>query len=131
MEISTRASQLTPSLTLSIDSKAKAMKSEGIDICGFGAGEPDFDTPENVKEAAIRAIRAGKTKYTVVDGIPELKAAIVAKFKRENDLDYKPEEISVGAGGKQVLKGILDKITAALALIAAFAFRHAAEPERA
>ena len=74
-----------------------------MDVIGLGAGEPDFDTPDNIKEAAIRAIREGKTKYTAIDGIPELKAAIVAKFKRENGLDYKPEEISVGTGGKQVL----------------------------
>ena len=103
MEISSRAAQLTPSLTLSIDSKAKAMKLEGIDICGFGAGEPDFDTPEHIKQAAIDAMRKGKTKYTNVDGIPELKSAIAAKMKRDHGLEYKNSQISVGTGGKQVL----------------------------
>src|SRR6187549_2192602 len=72
MEISERAAQLTPSLTLSIDAKAKAMKAEGIDVCGFGAGEPDFDTPEHIKEAAIAALQAGFTKYTPSAGLPEL-----------------------------------------------------------
>ena len=74
-----------------------------MDVIGLGAGEPDFDTPDNIKEAAIRAIREGKTKYTAIDGIPELKAAIAAKFKRENGIDYTLDEISVGTGGKQVL----------------------------
>ena len=83
--------------------KARELKAEGRDVIGLAAGEPDFDTPDNIKEAAIAAIRRGKTKYTDVDGIPELKTAIVAKFKRENGLDYKPSQISVGTGGKQVL----------------------------
>jgi aspartate aminotransferase len=95
--------RIKPSATVAITEKARQLKAAGRDVIGLAAGEPDFDTPDNVKEAAIRAIRAGKTKYTPVDGIPELKAAIAAKFKRENRLDYKPEEISVGAGGKQVL----------------------------
>src|SRR2546429_9391900 len=94
--------RIKPSATIAVTDKARALKAAGRDVIGLGAGEPDFDTPENVKEAAIRAIRAGKTKYTPVDGIPELKAAIAQKFKRENGLDYPPEEISVGAGGKQV-----------------------------
>ena len=89
--------------TIAVTDKARELKAAGRDVIGLGAGEPDFDTPDNIKEAAIRAIREGKTKYTAVDGIPELKAAIAAKFKRENDLDYKPDEISVGTGGKQVL----------------------------
>ena len=80
MEISERAAQLSPSLTLSIDSKAKAMKAEGIDVCGFGAGEPDFDTPEHIKKAAIDALEAGFTKYTPSAGIPELRQAIAEKF---------------------------------------------------
>ena len=101
MEISARAAQLTPSLTLTIDSKAKAMKAEGIDVCGFGAGEPDFDTPEHIKEAAIRAIRAGQTKYTAVGGTPTLKRAVIEKFRRENGLDYKADQILVSCGGKQ------------------------------
>ncbi len=95
--------RIKPSATLAVTDKARELKAAGRDIIGLGAGEPDFDTPDNIKEAAIRAIRDGKTKYTAVDGMPELKAAIVAKFKRENNLDYKPEEISVGTGGKQVL----------------------------
>ena len=80
MELAQRATILTPSLTLSIDSKAKAMKAEGIDVCGFGAGEPDFDTPEHIKAAAQAAIEAGFTKYTPSSGIPELRQAIAEKF---------------------------------------------------
>ena len=95
--------RIKPSATVAVTDKARALKAAGSDVIGLGAGEPDFDTPENIKEAAIRAIREGKTKYTAVDGIPELKAAIVAKFKRENGIDYAPDEISVGTGGKQVL----------------------------
>src|SRR5919198_1136999 len=79
----------------------------GRDVIGLGAGEPDFDTPDNIKEAAVKAIKAGKTKYTAVDGIPELKDAIARKFKRENGLDYKPSQIIVGTGGKQVLYNAL------------------------
>ncbi len=95
--------RIKPSATIAVSDKARQLKAAGRDVIGLGAGEPDFDTPDNVKEAAIRAIREGKTKYTNVDGIPELKAAVAAKFARENHLDYKPEEISVGTGGKQVL----------------------------
>jgi aspartate aminotransferase len=95
--------RVKPSATLVVTTKAAELKRAGRDVIGLGAGEPDFDTPENIKEAAIRAIREGKTKYTAVDGIPELKEAIVAKFKRENNLDYKPSEITVGVGGKHVL----------------------------
>ncbi len=95
--------RIRPSATIAVTDKARALKAAGVDVIGLGAGEPDFDTPDNIKEAAIRAIRAGKTKYTAIDGMPELKAAIAAKFKRENGLDYKPDEISVGTGGKQVL----------------------------
>src|SRR5215210_9360473 len=92
MEISERASQLTPSLTLSIDSKAKAMKAEGLDVCGFGAGEPDFDTPEHVKEAAIAALQAGFTKYTPSAGIPELRQAIAEKMQNENGRSNKQSQ---------------------------------------
>ena len=99
--------RIKPSATIGVTDKARELKAAGRDIIGLGAGEPDFDTPENIKEAAIRAIRAGKTKYTAVDGIPELKAAIVAKFKRENNLDYKPGQVTVGTGGKQVLYNAL------------------------
>jgi len=101
--LSDSLARIKPSATVAVSDKARALKAAGRDVIGLGAGEPDFDTPDNVKDAAIKAIRDGKTKYTAVDGIPELKAAIVKKFKRENGLDYKPEEISVGAGGKQVL----------------------------
>ena len=95
--------RIKPSATIAVTDKARELKAAGRDVIGLGAGEPDFDTPENIKEAGIRAIREGKTKYTAVDGIPELKAAIAAKFARENHLDYKLDEISVGNGGKQVL----------------------------
>jgi aspartate aminotransferase len=95
-----RATILTPSLTLSIDSKAKAMKAEGIDVCGFGAGEPDFDTPEHIKAAAQGAIETGFTKYTPSSGIPELRQAISEKFKADNGLDYKPSQIIVSNGAK-------------------------------
>lgn len=95
--------RIKPSATIAVTDKARELKQAGRDVIGLGAGEPDFDTPDNIKEAAIKAIRDGKTKYTAVDGMPELKAAIVEKFKRENGLDYRPEEISVGTGGKQVL----------------------------
>jgi aspartate aminotransferase len=100
-------SRVKPSATIAVTNKARELKAAGRDVIGLGAGEPDFDTPENIKEAAIRAIRDGKTKYTAVDGIPELKAAIVAKFARENGLAYTPAEISVGTGGKQVLYNAL------------------------
>jgi aspartate aminotransferase len=100
MEISARAAQLTPSLTLSIDSKAKAMKAEGIDVCGFGAGEPDFDTPEHIKRAAIEAIEAGFTKYTPSSGIPELRQAIAEKLAADNQLTYRASQIIVSNGAK-------------------------------
>src|SRR5881409_1469160 len=100
MEISERAAQLTPSLTLSIDSKAKAMKAEGIDVCGFGAGEPDFDTPEHVKKAAIDALEAGFTKYTPSAGIPELRQAIAEKLAADNGLNYRAAQVIVSNGAK-------------------------------
>ena len=100
MEISARAAQLTPSLTLSIDSKAKAMKAEGIDVCGFGAGEPDFDTPEHIKVAAIEALQAGFTKYTPSSGIPELRQAISEKFAADNGMNYRAGQIVVSNGAK-------------------------------
>jgi aspartate aminotransferase len=99
-----RISRVKPSATMAVTDKARALKASGRDVIGLGAGEPDFDTPENIKEAAIRAIRDGKaSKYTAVEGIPELRTAIARKFKRENQLDYKPSQIIVGTGGKQVL----------------------------
>ncbi len=94
---------MKPSQTLAVSAKARELKRQGKDVISLGAGEPDFDTPENVKEAAIAAIRRGETKYTDVDGIPELKAAIVEKFRRENGLLYKPSQIHVAPGGKPVL----------------------------
>src|SRR5471032_518139 len=100
MEPSTRVQELTPSLTLSIDSKAKAMKAEGQDVIGFGAGEPDFDTPEHIKAAAMGSLDAGFTKYTPSSGIPELRAAISEKLKADNGLDYKPSQIIVNCGAK-------------------------------
>jgi len=99
--------RIKPSATIAVTNKARELKAAGRDVIGLGAGEPDFDTPENIKEAGIRAIREGKTKYTAVDGIPELKAAIAAKFKRENNLTYAPNQITVGTGGKQVLYNAL------------------------
>ena len=100
MEISSRAAQLTPSLTLSIDSKAKAMKAEGLDVCGFGAGEPDFDTPEHIKTACIEALNAGFTKYTPSSGIPELRQAIAEKLAADNELSYRAGQIVVSNGAK-------------------------------
>src|SRR3954464_8794291 len=99
-KISTRAASLSPSLTLAIDSKAKQMKAEGQDVVGFGAGEPDFDTPQHIKDAAAKALAAGFTKYTPSSGIPELREAIADKFKRENGLTYKASQIIVSNGGK-------------------------------
>jgi aspartate aminotransferase len=95
--------RISPSQTIGMATKARALAAQGRNIISLSAGEPDFDTPDNVKEAAARALKEGKTKYTDVDGIPELKAAIVEKFKRENGLTYKTSQISVGTGGKQVL----------------------------
>jgi aspartate aminotransferase len=95
--------RIAPSATIAISAKARALKAAGRDIIALSAGEPDFDTPDNIKEAGIAAIRAGKTKYTDPDGMPELKAAICAKFKRENGLDYKPSQVHIAPGGKPVI----------------------------
>ena len=100
---SSALSRVKPSATIAVTAKARALTREGRDVIGLGAGEPDFDTPHNIKEAAIRAIREGKTKYTDVDGIPELKEAICAKFERENGLKYKPSQVNVSPGGKPVI----------------------------
>ena len=99
-KISHRAATLSPSLTLVIDSKAKQMKADGLDVVGFGAGEPDFDTPQHIKDAAVKALAAGFTKYTPAAGIPELRQAIADKHKRENGLSFKPSQIIVSCGGK-------------------------------
>ncbi|EGP56418.1 aspartate aminotransferase [Agrobacterium tumefaciens F2] len=96
-------SRVKPSATIAVTQKARELKAKGRDVISLGAGEPDFDTPENIKEAAIEAIKRGETKYTPVSGIPELRKAIAEKFKRENGLDYKPEQTIVGTGGKQIL----------------------------
>lgn len=101
--ISEALNRIQPSATIAISNKAMALQKAGEDVIGLAAGEPDFDTPDNIKDAAINAIKAGKTKYTAVDGIPELKQAIVDKFKRENKLNYTTSQVTVGTGGKQVL----------------------------
>ncbi len=101
--ISKALSRVKPSATIAVSQKARELKAAGRDVIGLGAGEPDFDTPDHIKDAAIQAIRDGKTKYTNVDGIPELKDAICAKFKRDNELDYAPEQVSVSPGGKPVI----------------------------
>jgi len=103
VELSHSIKRIKPSATMAVTQKARELKAAGKDIIGLGAGEPDFDTPENIKKAAIQAINDGDTKYTPVDGTPELKKAIKAKFKRENNLDYELDEISVGTGGKQII----------------------------
>jgi aspartate aminotransferase len=100
--------RIKPSPTIAVTDKARALKQAGKNVIGLGAGEPDFDTPDNIKQAAMKAIESGRaSKYTAVDGIPELKAAISRKFKRENNLEYKPSQIIVGTGGKQVLYNAL------------------------
>jgi aspartate aminotransferase len=99
--------RVKPSATLAADAKARALRAQGKDVISLAAGEPDFDTPDNIKEAAIRAIRAGKTKYTDADGIPELKAAVCEKFKRENGLAYTPAQINISPGGKAVIYNAL------------------------
>ena len=101
IKLSHRVQQVKPSPTLAITAQAQALRAEGKDIIGLGAGEPDFDTPDPIKEAAIKAIEQGFTKYTAVDGTAELKSAIIAKFKRDNQLDYQPSQILVSSGGKQ------------------------------
>ena len=101
--ISDSLKRIKPSPTIAVTQKARELRSAGKDVIGLGAGEPDFDTPDNIKNAAIKAIKSGDTKYTAVDGTPALKKAIIAKFKRENKLSYSADQITVGTGGKQVL----------------------------
>ena len=103
VKLSNNINRIKPSATMAVTQLARELKAQGKDIIGLGAGEPDFDTPNNIKNAAIRSIHRGETKYTAVDGTVELKTAIQGKFKRENNLDYSLEEISVGAGGKQII----------------------------
>ena len=101
--ISDSLKKIKPSPTIAVTQKARELKAAGKDVIGLGAGEPDFDTPDNIKQAAIKAIKDGDTKYTAVDGTPALKKAIVEKFKKENNLDYTTDQITVGAGGKHVI----------------------------
>jgi len=101
--IASRLSRIKPSPTIAVTQMANELKAAGRDVIGLGAGEPDFDTPDNIKQAAIAAIERGETKYTAVDGTPAMKAAVAAKFKRDSGLDYAPNQITVGTGGKQVL----------------------------
>lgn len=110
MIYSQKAEKIAPSLTLAITAKAKQLKKEGIDVIGFGAGEPDFDTPENIEEAAIDAIKKGYTRYTPASGINELKEAIVKKFKRDNNLNYKASNVMISTGAKQCLSNIFQAI---------------------
>jgi aspartate aminotransferase len=106
MLLSERIREIKPSATLALNAKALAMRAEGIDVVSFGVGEPDFDTPEHIRNAAIRAIEEGFTRYTAVGGIPELKQAIVEKFQRDNGLFYEPDQVMVSCGGKHVLYNI-------------------------
>jgi aspartate aminotransferase len=101
VKLSNRVQAVKPSPTLAITARAKELRDAGRDVIGLGAGEPDFDTPDHIKQAAIKAINEGQTKYTAVDGTPALKKAIIDKFKRENDLQYRPDQILVSCGGKQ------------------------------
>jgi aspartate aminotransferase len=101
IKLSARVQAVKPSATLAITARAKELKAAGKDVIGLGAGEPDFDTPDHIKQAAIQAINDGFTKYTAVDGTPELKRAVIAKFRRDNGLDYQPDQILVSCGGKQ------------------------------
>jgi aspartate aminotransferase len=103
MKLADRVNKIQPSPTLAIDAKAKALKAQGVDVVGFGAGEPDFDTPVNIKEAAKKAIDAGFTKYTPVGGTDELKDSIIAKMKKDHGLEYSRDEISVACGAKHSL----------------------------
>ncbi|MBU5213620.1 MULTISPECIES: pyridoxal phosphate-dependent aminotransferase [Heyndrickxia] len=103
LQLANRVSALTPSSTLAITAKAKAMKAEGIDVIGLGAGEPDFNTPQHIIDAAIKAMNEGQTKYTATGGLPELKKAIIGKFKKDQNIDYKPSEIIVTNGAKHAL----------------------------
>lgn len=103
MQLSKKAGNMSPSITLAITAKANELKSQGVDVVSFGAGEPDFNTPENIIQAAIKAMHDGKTKYTPAGGILELKQTICEKFKKDNNLDYKPSQITISTGGKQCL----------------------------
>ena len=113
MKVSKRAQAVPPSATMAVDAKAKELKAKGVDIVGFGVGEPDFDTPQYIKDAAIAALKAGKTKYTATPGMPELRKAIAEKLLRENNLKYAPEQIIVNIGAKhsvyESMQAVLDE----------------------
>ncbi len=113
MKVSKRAQSVPPSATMAVDTKAKELKAKGVDVVGFGAGEPDFDTPQYIKDAAIAAIKAGKTKYTATPGIPELRKAVAEKLLKENNLKYTPEQIIVNIGAKhsvyEAMQAVLDE----------------------
>ena len=113
MKVSKRTELVPASATIAVDSRAKQMKAQGIDVVGFGAGEPDFDTPDYIKDAAIKALKAGKTKYTPACGTIELRTAIAAKLEKENGLKYKSEQIIVSLGAKHsiymVMQAVLDE----------------------
>jgi len=112
MKISKRAQQVPPSATIAVTSRAQELKAQGIDVVGFGAGAPDFDTPDYIKDAAVEALKAGKTKYTAAAGIVELRTAIAAKLKKENGLEYTPDQVVVNIGGKhsvyEAMQAVLD-----------------------
>ncbi|HPX92323.1 MAG TPA: pyridoxal phosphate-dependent aminotransferase, partial [Spirochaetota bacterium] len=110
MKFSDRIQRVKPSPTLAVTAMAAQLQSQGIDVIGFGSGEPDFDTPQNIKEAAIKAINSGKTKYTPSGGIPELKEAVVKKFKRDNNLEYQLSEVIINCGGKHSFYNLIQVI---------------------
>ena len=105
-----RINSVKPSATITISAKAMELRAQGVDVISLSQGEPDFDTPMHIKDAAIQAINDGKTKYTSVDGTPEIKEAIINKFKRDNNLDYKPENILVSTGAKQTLFNLFQSV---------------------
>ena len=105
--LAARLDRIKPSPTIAVTTRAAELRAAGRDVIGLGAGEPDFDTPDSIKEAAKKAIAEGQTKYTAVDGSPALKQAVCDKFKRENGLDYTPDQITVGSGGKHVIYNAL------------------------
>src|SRR6202011_2650868 len=107
IRIADRLNGIAPSMTLAITAKARALKAQGIDVCGFGSGEPDFDTPEHIKRAAIEALERGETKYAAVEGIVRLREAIARKLAVDNQLTYKPTQIQVSGGAKQALYNLM------------------------
>ena len=108
--LSDRVQKVKPSATLAVTAKANELKAQGIQIVPMGSGEPDFDTPKNIQQAAVEAIHNGQTRYTAVDGTPDLKNAIISKFKRENNLDYSLTEVMVSSGGKQVFYNLCQAV---------------------